>query len=218
MSFDDDVKPILGIDTAFGSVSVCVVSGLDCEPIALQEIALERGHAEALVPLIRDVVASAGLGFEDIGRVAVSVGPGSFTGVRVGLSAARAIGLVMRIEVVGVSTLSAFAAPFLGGESPILVSVVEARNGQVYFQVFDRSGATLAGPAIAEVKDMFGELGSGPVSLVGNAARRVEREAALIRARVTCLGQKPAPSVIDVARLGALSSSAVFLPRPSYLA
>lgn len=217
MSLERDFRPILGIDTAFGSVSVCVIDSLDFEPIALVELDLERGHAEALVPVIQDVVRSTGLNFSDLGRVAVSIGPGSFTGVRIGLSAARAIGLVADVEVVGVSTLSAFAAPFLGGESPLLISVVEARNGQVYFQGFDRSGATPAGPSLGAVRDMFSKFESGPVMLVGNAASRVGREAALWGALVSSVSQKAAPSVTDVARLGGLSSTAVSPPRPSYI-
>jgi tRNA threonylcarbamoyladenosine biosynthesis protein TsaB len=211
-----DFKPILGIDTAFGSVSVCVVDSLDFEPIALTELALERGHAEALVPVIKDVLGSSGLNFGNLGRVAVSTGPGSFTGVRIGLSAARAIGLVAGIKVVGVSTLSAFAAPLLG-ESPLLVSVVEARNGQVYFQSFDCSGATLAGPSVGAVRDVLSKLGSGPASLVGNAATRVAREAALLGRPVSSVSQTSSPRVADVARLGGLSCVADCPPRPSYI-
>lgn len=217
MSFEQDFKPILGIDTAFDSVSVCVVGALEFELIALEELKLERGHAEALVPVIRDVLRSTGLNFSDLGRVAVSTGPGSFTGVRIGLSAARAIGLVAGVEVVGVSTLSAFAVPFLGGASSLLVSVVEARNGQVYFQVFDRSGASPAGPALGAVKDMFLRFGSRPITLVGNAASRVGREAALFGTPVSSVSQNSAPFVTDVARLGALSSTAGSPPRPSYV-
>jgi tRNA threonylcarbamoyladenosine biosynthesis protein TsaB len=216
MSLKRDFKPILGIDTAFGAVSVCVIGSLDFEPIALMELALERGHAEALVPVIKDVVHSTGLNFTDLGTVAVSTGPGSFTGVRIGLSAARAIGLVIGVEVIGVSTLSAFAAPLLGGESPVLVSVVEARNQQVYFQSFDRSGATLVGPSIGAVTDILSKLGSLPLTLVGNAASRVGREALLLGAAVNSVNQKSAPSVMDIARLGRLSSNVRSPPRPGY--
>lgn len=217
MGFEHDLKPVLGIDTSFGSVSVCVIDGLDFAPLAHRQVELERGHAEALVPLIKEVVNSADLNFRDLGSVAVSVGPGSFTGVRVGLAAARAIGLVTRIDVVGVSTLSAFAAPFLGRGKAILASVVEARYGYIYFHCFDHNGATVAGPRLGSIKDMLAELGWEPIALVGNAAHRVEEEAALVRARVTCAAQLLAPSVLDVARLGALSSSMIFPPRPSYL-
>ena len=216
VSLKRDFKPILGIDTAFGAVSVCVIGSLDFEPIALTELALERGHAEALVPVIKDVVHSTGLNFTDLGTVAVSIGPGSFTGVRIGLSAARAIGLVIGVEVIGVSTLSAFAAPLLGGESPILVSVVEARNQQVYFQSFDRSGATLAGPSIGAVTDILSKLDSRPLTLVGNAASRVGREALLLGAVVSSVNQKLAPSVVDIARFGCLSSHVRSPPRPGY--
>lgn len=217
MNLEQDFKPILGLETAFGSVSVCVLDSLDFEPIALMQLDLKRGHAEALVPMLKDVVRSAGLNFSDLGRIAVSIGPGSFTGVRIGLSAARAIGLVAGTEVAGVSTLSAFAAPFLGSESPRLVSVVEARNGQVYFQCFDSAANTFFGPSIGAVRDMLSRLGSGPITLVGDAAWRVSREAALFGTVVSGVSQKSAPSVIDVARLGGLSATAASSPRPSYI-
>ncbi len=217
MSIDQDLKPIIGIDTAFASVSVCILNTLDFEPMAVRVLELERGHAEALVPLISEVIKLAGLRFRDLGRVAVSVGPGSFTGVRVGLSAARAIGLAAGIEVVGVSTLSAFAAPFFGRESPVIASVIEARNGQIYFQGYTTNGATMIGPALGTVQEALLQLGPGPLWLAGTAALRVEREAAELDVSATCICQAFAPDVLDVARLGAVSSSLVFPPRPSYV-
>jgi tRNA threonylcarbamoyl adenosine modification protein YeaZ len=216
VSVKQDFKPILGIETAFGAVSVCVIGSLDFEPIALMELDLDRGHAEALVPVIKGVVRSTGLNFTDLGRVAVSIGPGSFTGVRIGLSAARAIGLAIGVDVIGVSTLSAFAAPFLGGEAPVLASVVEARNQQVYFQSFDCSGTTLVGPSIGMVTDMLSKLGSRPLALVGNAASRVGHEAVLFGTVVSSVNQKSSPSVMDIARLGCLSPNMRSPPRPSY--
>ena len=77
---------------------------------------LARGHAEALLPLVERVMARFEGGFEGLARVAVTVGPGSYTGLRVGLSAARAVGLAAGIPVVGVTTLSALLAPQLAAE------------------------------------------------------------------------------------------------------
>ena len=75
---------------------------------------MARGHAEALMPLIARVMKAAGLTFTDLDRVVVTTGPGSFTGLRVGIAAARGFGLATGKPVVGVSTLSAYAAPYLG--------------------------------------------------------------------------------------------------------
>src|SRR6202035_327921 len=100
---------ILAIDTALPAISACVLddgAGSADSPEAIETIAMERGHAEALLPLIDRVMARVEGGFASLGRVAVTVGPGSFTGIRIGLAAARAIGLACEVPVVGISVLA----------------------------------------------------------------------------------------------------------------
>ncbi|MGB7045218.1 MAG: tRNA (adenosine(37)-N6)-threonylcarbamoyltransferase complex dimerization subunit type 1 TsaB, partial [Methylocella sp.] len=101
---------ILAIDTALPAISACVLDDGADSPEAIETIAMERGHAEALLPLIDRVMARVAGGFASLDRVAVTVGPGSFTGLRVGIAAARAIGIACKIPVTGVSTLAALAA------------------------------------------------------------------------------------------------------------
>jgi tRNA threonylcarbamoyl adenosine modification protein YeaZ len=105
---------VLAIDTALGACSAAVLDIAGAEPLAVEQMPLERGHAEALMPLIERVMAGVDGGFGSLSRVAVTVGPGSFTGLRVGVAAARAIGLAARIPVVGVSTLAAYCASMMG--------------------------------------------------------------------------------------------------------
>ena len=81
----------LAIDTALNGCSACVLETGAAEPLAMETLPIERGHAEALLPLVERVMAKVEGGFGSLDRVAVTVGPGSFTGLRVGLSAARAI-------------------------------------------------------------------------------------------------------------------------------
>jgi tRNA threonylcarbamoyl adenosine modification protein YeaZ len=95
---------ILVIDTALLAISACVLDDCADSPEAIETIALERGHAEALLPLIDRVMVRVEGGFASLGRVAVTVGPGSFTGLRVGIAAARAIGIACKVPVAGVST------------------------------------------------------------------------------------------------------------------
>ncbi len=97
---------ILAIDTALQACSACVIQSGEVEPLALEQIPMERGHAEALLPLVDRVVAGVEGGFASLDRIAVTVGPGSYTGLRVGIAAARAIGLAAGVPVVGVTTLS----------------------------------------------------------------------------------------------------------------
>jgi tRNA threonylcarbamoyl adenosine modification protein YeaZ len=132
---------ILAIDTALDACSVCIASDATDDLLAHESMILGRGHAEALLPMIERVVSRVTGGFEALDRVAVTVGPGSYTGLRVGLSAARAIGLATGIPVVGVTTLSALLAPLLAlnGEG-LIAAAIDARHGAVYLQAMSMTG------------------------------------------------------------------------------
>src|SRR5476649_2367675 len=125
---------ILAIDTALDACAAAVLDTESGRLIAQESLALKRGHAEALMPLIAHVIKASGIGFSGLDRIAVTTGPGSFTGLRVGLSAARGIALAAEKPVVGLTTLAAFAAPLVAEdqESPI-ISVIDARHDQVFF-------------------------------------------------------------------------------------
>src|SRR3954469_18049169 len=109
---------ILAIDTALDACTVGVLNASTTKLIACESLPMKRGHAEALMPLLARVMAQSGIGFPDLDRVAVTTGPGSFTGLRVGLSAARGIGLAAAKPVVGVTTLAAYAAPLVARNEP----------------------------------------------------------------------------------------------------
>ena len=135
---------ILAIDTA---LDACAAGVLDTDAgklIAQESQPMKRGHAEALMPLIARVMKESGIAFFSLDRIAVTTGPGSFTGLRVGLSAARGIGLAAGKPVVGVTTLSAYAAPIVSdsGEQPI-ISAIDARHDHVYLQVVSANGGAL---------------------------------------------------------------------------
>ena len=125
---------ILAIDTALDACAAAVLDTGTGKLIAMESQAMKRGHAEALMPLIARVMKQAALPFAALDRVAVTSGPGSFTGLRVGLSAARGIALAAGKPAVGLTTLSAYAAPIVSenGEQPV-ISAIDARHGQVYF-------------------------------------------------------------------------------------
>ena len=133
---------ILAIDTA---LDACAAAVLDIDAgrlIARESQAMKRGHAEALMPLIARVIKAAGIAFAALDRIAVTTGPGSFTGLRVGLSAARGIALAADKPVVGVTTLTAYAAPIVAEnrEQPIICAI-DARHDHVYFQAVSGNGS-----------------------------------------------------------------------------
>ena len=140
---------VLAIDTALEACSAAV---LDTEKgvLASEMRPMTRGHAEALMPLIAEVMDEAGTKFSELDRIAVTTGPGSFTGLRVGIAAARGIALSTGKPAFGVTTLAAFAAPYIAADDTLSLAVaIDARHEHVYLQMFGPGGRTLVAPRIA---------------------------------------------------------------------
>src|ERR671919_2242252 len=104
---------VLAIDTALAACSAAVLDTRHVAVVASETLPMVRGHAEAIMPLIARVMDQAGAEFAGLDRIAVTTGPGSFTGLRVGISAARGIALAAAKPSVGLSTLAAYAAPLV---------------------------------------------------------------------------------------------------------
>src|SRR6185503_11999991 len=145
---------ILAIDTALDACAAAVLDTSAGGLIARESQVMKRGHAEALMPLIARVMKASGVAFTALDRIAATTGPGSFTGLRVGLSAARGIALAAGKPVVGVTTLTAFAAPVVSenGEHPV-IAVIDARHDHVYFHVVAGDGRSLIKPKIAPIAE-----------------------------------------------------------------
>jgi len=209
---------ILAIDTA---LDACAAGVLDTDAgrlIAQESLSMKRGHAEALMPLLGRVIKASGIGFADLDRIAVTTGPGSFTGLRVGLSAARGIALAAEKPVVGVTTLAAFAAPVVnqGGEHPV-ISAIDARHDHVYFQVVAGNGSPLLWPCVVPVAEALQAVRFGAAHLVGNAAAMLaERWPADAPAPVQ-VDTQAAPDIAWVGWLGAAVTPDSAPARPYYL-
>ncbi len=167
---------VLGIDTSLDACSVAVVR--DGETLADLREQMARGQAERLAPMVRDATRAAGIGAPDIDRVAVTTGPGSFTGVRVGLSFARALALSISKPCVGVSTLEALALE--DGEDGARAALIET-PGASYFALYE-NGATKLAPRNIERGAHEALLGAaklkGP-NVTANAATLAKRAARL---------------------------------------
>jgi len=207
---------ILAIDTSLGAVSACLVDPDTFAAAASLSLPMERGHAEALAPALQQLFESVDGAMQRLVRVAVTVGPGSFTGVRVGVAAARAIGLARDVDVVGISTLSAFAAPQLGEPGTIVVSALEARGGALVAEVCDEHGKLLFSGRCATAGELLGVGGQAPLRLTGPAAPRLALEAWSLGHAAEVLGDTHCPDVIYVARLGLLTDAREAPPRPVY--
>jgi len=209
---------ILAIDTALDACSAGVLDTQAGKLIALESQPMKRGHAEALMPLIQRVMDHCGIAFTRLDRIAVTTGPGSFTGLRVGLSAARGIGLAAHKPVVGLTTLTAFAAPVVGQNAPHpIIAAIDARHQQVYFQVVSGDGASLVRPQVASIDEALGASKFGAPHLVGNAAKILADRWPIDAPPPFKVDPQPAPDIAWLAWLGAAVSADTAPARPFYL-
>src|SRR5664280_2845945 len=162
---------VLAIDTALEACSAAVLDTELGTIVAHESLPMLRGHAEALLPLIARVMDRAGLEFAALVRIAVTTGPGSFTGLRVGIAAARGIALAAGKPAVGLSTLAAYAAPFVAADDTLPVVVaIDARHDHVYLQLFGPGGRTIVAPRLAPLREALRAAATGAPRLVGTAA------------------------------------------------
>ena len=209
---------ILAIDTALDACAAAVLDTDAGRLIAQESLAMKRGHAEALMPLIARVIEQSGIGFAALDRIAVTTGPGSFTGLRVGLSAARGIALAAAKPVVGVTTLTAYAAPVVSQNAahPV-ISAIDARHDHVYFQVVSGDGSSLVRPQVASIEEALAASRFGAPHLVGNAAGILADRWPKDAPPPFRVDPQAAPDIAWVAWLGAAVSPDSAPARPFYL-
>jgi len=162
---------VLGLDTCLSSCSVAVFDGE--RVLASAREVMARGHQERLAPMAQAVMAEAGLRFDQLERIGVTVGPGSFTGLRVGIAFAKGLAAALDLPTVGVGALEALAAEAQG----LVFAVVDARRGQVYLQGFEDGRALMAPDALTAetAAARIAELSMGrPLTLVGSGAALLE--------------------------------------------
>jgi tRNA threonylcarbamoyladenosine biosynthesis protein TsaB len=199
---------VLALDAA---LEACQAAVLDGDRVLSQASEpMQRGHQEALGPMVQAVMASAGVRFDELDRIAVTLGPGSFTGVRVGLAFAKGLALALHIPLTGLGTLEALTASAAG--EGLVTAVIDGRRGNLYVQSF-KDGSPLGPPRSIPVEDARRELAAlGPQRLVGPGAHLLE---GLPGAQMVAL---TAP---DPAALGRLAAAAAgepaAPPRPIYL-
>jgi tRNA threonylcarbamoyl adenosine modification protein YeaZ len=210
---------VLAIDTA---LEACAAAVLDTERgavVARESIAMARGHAEALMPLIARVMDANGGGFDALDRIAVTVGPGSFTGLRVGIAAARGIALAAGKPAVGLTTLAAYAAPLIAADDTLpVVAAIDARHEHVYLQVFGPGGRTLVPPRVASMRDALrAATTSRGARIVGTAATLLASAWPSSERPPRSVEQRGAPDIDWIAQLGAAAPDDGVLPKPLYL-
>ena len=209
---------VLAIDTALGACSAAVLDTTMGTILASESIMMSRGHAEAIMPMIARVMDEAATEFAELDRIAVTTGPGSFTGLRVGIAAARGIALAAGRPAIGLSTLMGFAAPHIAADdTKSVVAVVDARHDHVYLQVFGPGGRTLVPPRIAPLREAVRAALSRSARIVGPAADLIAASWSKAEAPPAVVEQREAPDIGWVARLGAAAMEGHGPPKPLYL-
>lgn len=210
----------LSIDTAGERCAVALWrgGGENGALAAARDMAMARGHAEHLFPLIAEVVEEAGAAKSDISRVIALRGPGTFTGLRIGLAAARGLAVALGIPALGVTTFELIAAADrdeTGEDVPRLVAI-DARRGEVYLQLLDPALTPIGAPTVLPPAAAARIHASGPRLAVGTGAAALAtafRDAGIgLRVRTP----RP-PTAHLLARLGAAADPAGRPPEPLYI-
>ena len=193
---------ILALDTSANFVSVALLDEVKVFSVVEEE--MQRGQAEALMPMIKGVVEHAHKQMSDIDGIAVTVGPGSFTGVRIGLAAARAFGLALNIPVFGVTCFEAWS--YCLGQ-PVIV-VLDSKRDDYFVQSFDVSGMEIDLPSIKDAQQLKEML---PFNAVGTGALKLSEE---IGCKVV---YRISPISVAVGRIALSRLNNPLLPEPLYM-
>lgn len=200
---------ILAADTALGACSVAVLAGR--EVLAHRFVPMDRGHAEALAPMVEEAMREAGIGFAGLDRLAVTTGPGTFTGQRVGLAFMRGLRVGLKKPLVGIATLAAMAQQAMAETGLDRAAAIhDARRDEFYVEIVPGTP-----PAILNCDTMLKLLdGSGePLALAGTGAPYV---CDLLKDKAV-LSYVRQPDALWVAKLAAQAPAPVGPPHPLYL-
>jgi tRNA threonylcarbamoyladenosine biosynthesis protein TsaB len=212
---------ILALDTSMGACSAAVLRAAEHgrQMHALQ-VDMTRGHAEALIPMVEEVMTEASLEALDLDLIAATTGPGSFTGVRIAVAAARGLALVTGAQLFGSDSLTVMArgAVTLGATSQSSFAVaVDARRGMLYFGLYDGAGRLLDGPSLIGPDDAASELPPELHFAVGSGGPLLAEAASSYGRHVESVLPELQPSAEVLARIAAERGKTTDVLRPLYL-
>jgi tRNA threonylcarbamoyladenosine biosynthesis protein TsaB len=209
---------VLAFDTAGNGCSVAVLR--EGRLAAHRFAAMARGQAEQLLPMIEAALGEAAVAIEALDLIAVTVGPGAFTGLRIGIAAARGLALASGVPALGITSFAAVAAqvPLEARGARRLVVALDSRRAELYLQAFGPDGVALGEGALVAPADLARWVPAGPLLLAGDAAPAL---AAALAPRTPDLA--PGPGIADAADVARLAAAEwrpglrPAPPRPLYL-
>jgi tRNA threonylcarbamoyladenosine biosynthesis protein TsaB len=212
---------ILALDTSMGACSAAVLrADGGARVLHLREEVMERGHAEALIPMVAEVMEEADLSFEALDVIAATVGPGSFTGVRISIAAARGFALMVPVKFYGTDSLTVMArAAYVAGvtlRAPFAVAV-DARRGMLYLGLYDETGRKLDGPILVAPDEAVALLPPALKVAVGSGAALLAEVAAQHGKHIEAALPELQPSAGVLAEIAFEAGETVPILRPLYL-
>jgi N6-L-threonylcarbamoyladenine synthase len=200
---------ILALDTAGVDCAVAVYDSDSDSVLGEVTETIGRGHAERLMAILDEALAKAGLGLDAVDRIAVNIGPGSFTGIRVGVAAARGLALSLGVPAIGITTLETMAADALRKTpgQPVLAAR-DAKRDEIYLQTFDEHGAPTSEAVALSVADAKALAATFEGTITGSAVPLLKGEPAS--------DQPDSFPISLIARL-AVAKPAGEKPKPLYL-
>jgi tRNA threonylcarbamoyl adenosine modification protein YeaZ len=212
---------ILALDTSMGACSAAVLRATDStRRLHTLQAEMARGHAEALMPMVEEVLAEAEIDACDLDLIATTTGPGSFTGVRIAIAAARGLAFVTKAQLYGTDSLTVMArAARLAGFEPNgpFAVAVDARREMLYLGLFDQTGSKLEGPLLITPEDAAGLLPATLRVAVGNGARSLCDAAAARGRKIESELPSLQPSAAAVAEIALERGATSEIVRPLYL-
>jgi tRNA threonylcarbamoyladenosine biosynthesis protein TsaB len=212
---------ILAMDTSMGACSAAVLrrDGGVSSLHARQE-AMARGHAEALMPMVAEVLAEAGIAPRELDLIAATEGPGSFTGVRIAIAAARGLALATAAKLYGTDSLTVMARTALAGgfrpDGPFAVAA-DARRGMLYLGLYAETGARRDGPLLISPDDAVSLLPRDLTLAAGSGALLFAEAGAAHGRRIECTLPELQPSAASLAEIALEARETVPILRPLYL-
>jgi tRNA threonylcarbamoyl adenosine modification protein YeaZ len=211
---------ILALDTSMGACSAAVLRrGGAAQVLFARQEMMARGHAEALLPMAADVLAEAGLPAGEIELIAATIGPGSFTGVRIAIAAARGLALVTGAKLFGADSLTVMARVALAEDlagGPFAVAA-DARRGMIYFGLYDGAVRRLDGPLLLAPADAAKRLPATLQFAVGSGAALLAEAASRHGTQIAAKLPELQPSAQALAGIAAASGETSPALRPLYL-
>ena len=206
-----EARTILAFDCTGGACSVALLR--DGGVAARRSERMTQGHAERLLPMLQEVLAEAATGFAALEAISVAVGPGRFTGLRIGIAGARGLALATGRPAIGIGSFAAVAAAARRerADHPVF-AIIDSGRAELFAQAFDRAGEPDGAPLVATPAALIARMGAEPVLLAGDGAALVAD--ALKEGRSAARAELVAAGPIDPALVGELAAAELRRLRP----